>query len=214
VRQSAPIDDLDDLPAPRPLPLLRPCGRKGCRRFCRPGGRYCRPCATAATRRWRDRHRGELEERERARAFSREERAIRAARAYVAQYLKRGKLGKTPCGICGEREVLAAWNDPKRPLEVHWLCRQHYEDHREAQRDAAVARRGLAAEWARVRDELTLLPPAIRAEVHAAALQGPVGHGCPAGSTLYWWTLRRELARCHEGQVGRALDAPAKTTAG
>jgi len=196
----APIDELDDLPPPRPLPLLRPCGRKGCRRWCRPGGRYCRPCATAATRRWRDRHRGELEQRERARSFSDEERAIRSARAYVAQYLKRGKLGKTPCGVCGEHEVLAAWEDPRRPLSVDWLCREHYHERRDARREAAIARADLSAEWRRVRDEFALLPQDVQAGVHATALQGPVGHGCPAGSTLYWWTLRRELARYSDRQ--------------
>jgi hypothetical protein len=193
-----PLDDLDELPPPRPLPLLRRCAKRYCRRFCYPGGRYCRPCATAATRRWRDRHRTEVATRERARSFSPEEQLIRRARAYVASYLRRGKIEKGRCEICGEDEVIAAWDDPTRPLAVRWLCRGHYDERRSTKRQAAAAREAAAAEYAEVRERIALLPPDVQAELHAAALRGPAGNGCRPGSPFYWWTLRRELQRLRE----------------
>ncbi len=199
VRKSAPLDDLDELPAPRPLPLVRHCGKRGCRRSARPGGRYCRPCATDAVRRWRERHRTALAERERARAWSEEQRLVRKARAYVAQYLRRGKLRKGRCEVCGEPKVLAAWDDPQQPRAVRWLCAEHYADRRDANRDAEESRGALAAEWAEVRRQVLLLPPGVQHELHEAALRGPAGHGAaPPGSTFYWWTLRRELGRLQE----------------
>lgn len=203
MRRPGPLDELEELPPPRPLPLLRHCAKRHCRRFAYPGGRYCRPCATTATRRWRDRHQSELAARERARSFSPEEQLIRRARAYVDVYVRRGKLERGRCGICGETEVLAAWDDPGRPLEVRWLCRAHYDEHRDTKRDAAAARKAIAAEYAEVREQLALLPPDVQAELHEAALRGPAGLGCQPSSPFYWWTLRRELQRYRDRQSGR-----------
>ena len=203
VRKLAPLDALEELPPPRPLPLLRHCGKRHCRRWARPGGRYCRPCATAATRRWRDRHRSELAARERARGFSAEEQLIRRARAYVDVYIKRGKMARGRCEICGESEVLAAWDDPSKPREVRWLCRLHYDERRDTAREAAEMRRAIAANVAELKEQLALLPPEARAEIHAAALRGPTGGGCQPNSPFYWWTLRRELQRYTERQTGR-----------
>ncbi len=200
VRRLEPLDELDALPAPRPLPLVRHCGKRGCRRQARPGGRYCRPCATEAVRRWRDRHARELDVRERGRAWSDEQRLVRRARAYVDVYLRRGKLVRGRCEVCGEPQTLAAWDDPAQPRAVRWLCAEHYADRRDAKREAEQARIALATEWADVRSQVLLLPPAIQAELHAAALKGPVGHGARPGSTFYWWTLRRELQRYADKQ--------------
>jgi len=193
VRKIAP-DELDELTPPRPL-LRRPCGKKGCRGTARPGGRYCRPCATEAVRRWRDRHATAIAERERARQFSEDQQLIRNARAYVAEYLKRGKLWKDPCEICGKRDVLAAWDDPGKPQAVRWLCSEHYAERREAKRDVQEARVAIAGEWAEVRRQLLLLPTEVQREVHEAALRGPAGQGVRPESVFYWWTLRRELNR-------------------
>jgi hypothetical protein len=203
VRESGPLDPLEELPPPRSLPLLRHCGRPHCRRFAYPGGRYCRPCATAATRRWRDRHQAEVAARERARSFSPEEQLRRRARAYVDVYVRRGKIEKGRCGICGETEVLAAWDDPARPLDVQWLCRAHADEHRDTAREAAKLRGAIAAEYAEVREQLALLPPDVQAELHEAALRGPAGLGCQPSSPFYWWTLRRELQRYRDRQSGR-----------
>jgi len=195
VHKSAPLDELDELPASRPLPLVRHCGKRECRRHARAGGRYCRPCATEAVRRWRDRHAAQLAARERARSWSDEQRLLRRARAYVDVYLRRGKLARGRCEVCGEPQTLAAWDDLAEPLAVRWLCAEHYADRRDARHEADEARVALAAEWAEVRRQVLLLPPPVQAQLNAAALQGPAGHGAQPGSTFYWWTLRRELAR-------------------
>ena len=195
VRKLQPLDPLEAPEPPRPLPLIRRCSKRGCRRTARQGGRYCRPCATAATRRWRERHAAALAEREKGRLFSDEEQLIRRARSYVDVYLRRGKLCKGRCAICGEPEVLAAWDDPAKPREVRWLCAEHYADRRDAKREGDAARARLADQWADLRAELALLPPTVQAELHEAALRGPAGHGARPGSPFYWWTLRRELQR-------------------
>jgi hypothetical protein len=189
------IDELDELDPPIPLPLIRECSRPGCQRTARHGGRYCRPCATAATRRWRERNAAVLAERERTRTFDDGDQLVRRARAYVTEYVKRGKLSRGRCEICGEPKVLATWDDPHKPREVRWLCTEHYADRRDSRREADAARARLSAEWAELSDELARLPAALRANVHAAALAGPAGDGCRPGSPFYWWTLRRELRR-------------------
>ncbi len=137
----------------------------------------------------------EIVERERGRRFSDEQRLIRNARAYVAQYLKRGKLCKGRCEICGEPQVLAAWDDPRVPCAVRWQCREHYNERREAKHGAAEARESIAAQWAEVRWQLLLLPREAQRVLHDAALRGPAGQEAVAGSFFYWWTLRRELGR-------------------
>lgn len=195
VRRFQPLDPIDEPELPRPLPLIRRCSKRGCRRTARQGGRYCRPCATAATRKWRERNASALAEREKGRIFSEEEQLIRRARAYIDVYLRRGKLSRGRCGICGEPDVLAAWDDPRKPREVRWLCAEHYADRRDAKREGDAARARLADQFAGLRAELALLPPEVQAELHEAALRGPAGHGCREGSTFYWWTLRRELQR-------------------
>ncbi len=203
MRPSA-LDELDEQTPPPPLPLRRPCSKAGCRRSARPGGRYCRPCATDATRAWRERHKDALRERERARTWSNEERAVRKARALVAIHIKRGKLQRGRCesAMCRDPHTMPAWDNPRLPLEVRWFCRSHYDDRRDAAQQLKVSRAELAEEWAQLRDEVALLPPAVRAELHARALAGPVGHGCKPGSIFYWWTLRRELARYHKRTSG------------
>ncbi len=197
VRQSA-TDELDELSPPPPVALRRPCSKSGCKGSARPGGRYCRPCATAATRAWRERHREQLAAREQARTWSNEARLIRIARAYVAVYLRRGKIRRGRCETCGDSRTTAAWDDPSQPLEVRWFCQEHLGDRREAKRATQASRLELAEEWARLRDQVTLLPPAVQAELQAAALKGPFGRGVPPNSIWYWWTLRRELQRLIE----------------
>jgi hypothetical protein len=195
VKPLSTIDELDELGLPSPLPQIRRCSRRECRRTARPGGRYCRQCATDATRRWRERQRPVLLERERSRTFSEQDQLVRRARAYVAEYVKRGKLARGRCEVCRDAEVIATWDDPKQPRAVRWLCGEHYVDRRESRRDAEAARARLSDSWAEVRAELALLPATVQAELHQVALAGPVGDGCRAGSTFYWWTLRQALWR-------------------
>ena len=47
--------------------------------------------------------------------------AVRAA-------VKRGKLCKQPCEVCGCLEVQAHHEDYSKPLDVRWLCKSHHID--------------------------------------------------------------------------------------
>ena len=187
----APIDELDELPSPRALPLRRRCSKRGCRGTARPGGRYCRPCATAATRAWRDRHRTRLAERERARDWSHEQRAVRAARAYVSVYVRRGKLAKGRCAVCSDPDVQPTWRDPKRPLEIEWFCLQHALERREAADAAARETAALKAINEEAKAAFALLPLEIQRELHEQAMRGLLVRR--AGDMMYWWNLRRVL---------------------
>lgn len=46
----------------------------------------------------------------------------------VRNAVKRKKLEKLPCGICGIVKVEGHHQDYAKPLEVIWLCRQHHVD--------------------------------------------------------------------------------------
>lgn len=50
------------------------------------------------------------------------------ARTYANTYLKRGKLKKKPCEVCGASEVEMHHEDYSKPLQVNWLCRKHHMD--------------------------------------------------------------------------------------
>lgn len=50
------------------------------------------------------------------------------SRTYANTYLKRGKLEKKSCEICGDPNVEMHHNDYSKPLEVRWLCRKHHMD--------------------------------------------------------------------------------------
>lgn len=45
------------------------------------------------------------------------------ARSYLHQYIRRGKIIKLPCDVCGGLDVEAHHPDYSKPLEVIWLCR-------------------------------------------------------------------------------------------
>jgi hypothetical protein len=47
----------------------------------------------------------------------------------VSNALRRGKLVKQPCEICGSTTVEAHHEDYSRPLDVHWLCQEHHRTH-------------------------------------------------------------------------------------
>jgi hypothetical protein len=190
MRPSA-IDELDEPPKPRLLPLRRRCSKRGCGRSARSGGRYCRPCATAATRTWRDRHHAQLIERERARTWSDEQRSVRAARAYVAVYVRRGKIAKGRCEVCNDAEVQPTWKDAKRPLEIQWFCRQHAFERREAADAGAREVAALRAVNEEVKAAIALRPPDVQRELHERAMGGLLVR--QAGDLMYWWNLRRAL---------------------
>lgn len=146
-----------------------------------PYGRYCRPCATAATQRWRDNHADELLVRERARVFPDEQLALRRARAYVHALVRRKKIKPGKCEICREERVSPDWDDPAKPKAVRWFCREHRREHAD---DAASVRKGLAelrVEFATI----AALPPDTLRRLHSAALRGLDGTGAEPGSLRY-----------------------------
>lgn len=84
--------------------------------------RYCKTCHAAHMRATRPKH-IELKEQARIKAN---------ARAYAKEYLKRGKLVKKPCVVCGSLESQMHHSDYSKPLLVEWYCRFHHlELHKE-----------------------------------------------------------------------------------
>jgi len=47
-------------------------------------------------------------------------------RAKVYDAIRRGKLIRQPCEICGEVKSEAHHKDYLRPFEIEWLCRPHH----------------------------------------------------------------------------------------
>jgi len=199
VRKFAPIDELDDIGLPPPLPLIRYCGARGCRRRARMGGRHCPGCHAAAVRRWREHHSAELAVRRRdATVFRNDDaRARDSARAKLAMALRRGKLTRGTCAVCGASAVVGLIVDPNRPLEVVWVCiadrqaaRERQRDE-EAQRAAGVAQAAWYVERATALAAIELLPPAERAQLHALAARGPARMRLSPEAPLYVMNLVR-----------------------
>jgi hypothetical protein len=82
---------------------------------------YCRPCHAKLMREWR-----------KANPLNEEQRRKDSARSYAYQYLKRGKLQRQPCQVCGAEKAQMHHHDYSKPLEVEWMCRPcHLQHHRE-----------------------------------------------------------------------------------
>jgi hypothetical protein len=86
------------------------CNEREARR--RDKGHYCLPCHSAWMREWRKTH-----------PMSEEQRRKDTARSYAHQYLKRGKIQRQPCRICGAAKAEMHHDDYSKPLEIDWLCR-------------------------------------------------------------------------------------------
>ena len=74
--------------------------------------KQCQPCHAAYMRMWRQTHKLTGEARRRANA-----------RSYAKVYLRRGKLKRQPCEMCGVAVVQMHHDDYSKPLAVRWLCR-------------------------------------------------------------------------------------------
>lgn len=61
--------------------------------------------------------------------MSAEQRFKDNARSLAAAYKKRGVLKPEPCEVCGSLDVEMHHEDYSKPLEVHWLCREHHLAH-------------------------------------------------------------------------------------
>lgn len=85
-------------------------------------GRYCRLCKNAYMRSYRSTH-----------PISESDRIKGIARSYLHTYVKRGKVEKKPCRICGSLEVQAHHPNYAQPLLVDWLCIEHHRaEHKKA----------------------------------------------------------------------------------
>jgi hypothetical protein len=51
-------------------------------------------------------------------------------------YLKRGKLTKQPCQVCGNPDSQMHHEDYDKPLDVTWLCLKHHLEKHDCQHDA------------------------------------------------------------------------------
>lgn len=80
--------------------------------------RYCLSCHNEYMRNTRPKH-SELSPLQRLKAN---------CRSYLNVYLRRGKITKKPCEVCGDLNVEAHHDDYNKPLEVKWLCRKHHMD--------------------------------------------------------------------------------------
>ena len=170
--------------------MTRSCCTPGCTRPRSPYDRRCRPCATAAQAAYRARHRTTLAARERQRTFTATQRALRHARSTLAVYLRRGKLRRGCCELCGERTVRPAWDDPGAPLAVRWFCPAHADEHGQLRREVALGRTAVAAQFAALRAAIAALPEDEQQALHHAALHGLDGSGTAPGSLRYGIALQ------------------------
>lgn len=83
---------------------------------------YCKDCHAEYMRKTRPKH-SELTPEARFKAN---------ARAYLHVYVKRGKVKKEVCGVCGSEQSESHHFDYANPLNVIWLCNEHHlELHRQ-----------------------------------------------------------------------------------
>jgi len=61
----------------------------------------------------------------------------RIARELARTAIKRGKLLRVPCEVCGNAKVDAHHEDYSKPLDVRWLCRKHHLQHHRQMRKAS-----------------------------------------------------------------------------
>lgn len=50
-------------------------------------------------------------------------------RSYAGVYLRRGKILKEPCKICGDLNSQMHHEDYSKPLLIQWYCRKHHLEH-------------------------------------------------------------------------------------
>ena len=66
-------------------------------------------------------------------------RARMMARVIARTAIRRGKLVRQPCEVCGSQPVDAHHDDYSQPLNVRWLCPAHHRAHHASERAAKRA---------------------------------------------------------------------------
>jgi hypothetical protein len=59
----------------------------------------------------------------------------RAANVLLGNAVKRGRIQKLPCFVCGDIETQGHHPDYDRPLDVIWLCAKHHREAHDLARD-------------------------------------------------------------------------------
>lgn len=80
-------------------------------------GRYCKSCHAEYMRYWRLTN-----------PLTEEQKIKDRARSYANVYLKRGKIEKKPCSVCGSDRSEMHHDDYSKPLNITWLCRICHEN--------------------------------------------------------------------------------------
>jgi hypothetical protein len=95
-------------------------------------GCRCAPCREAE-KQWQRDYR--VRNGERLRAYDRQperssklrdDPAKRRARDKLKKAIKRGKMTRQPCEVCGAEPAQAHHDDYSKPLDVRWLCPVHH----------------------------------------------------------------------------------------
>lgn len=60
-----------------------------------------------------------------------------AAQSKVSDAIRRGKLVRQPCEVCGAESAEAHHDDYSKPLDVRWLCKEHHRLHHHSHRPAS-----------------------------------------------------------------------------
>jgi len=183
------------------------------------GAHRCRACSREAAKRHYHRVSLRILQRyhETKSMLTQPELEQRRARAYLAEYVKRGRVERKPCQSCGSIRATGIQMDLTRPLEVSaWACRLHrgrLQAELEVERlgeqplrllDAACTESGgrtAAATWALDFEEvvasLDTLEPAVVASIREAARS--VGSlRISAESPLY----AMRLVQCYRERLG------------
>lgn len=196
-------DDIIDDFTPSPPRFVRLCCAKGCRENARLGGRYCKQHHAGASRDRHERQRTVINAKRRDDAAKRtdEERIADTARAKLAMALKRGKLMRSHCVVCGSSKTTAYIADPVQWRTVIWVCR----DHRGQLVDDIVDRerqlRKRNEQAARREHFLVIfnqLPANLQATVRDCASRDPFGiRPLTEEAPLYWHQLIRETEKLY-----------------
>jgi hypothetical protein len=104
--------------------------------------RWCNACNAAAMRDSRKRN-----------PMTDEQRRKDNCRSYANVYLRRGKLVRQPCEVCGSADSQMHHHDYSKPLDVQWLCREHHlQLHKSEKRPRRLPKRPLYSRSWRGRD--------------------------------------------------------------
>ena len=50
-----------------------------------------------------------------------------SCRSFAGVYLRRGKIKRLTCEVCGSDQVIMHHSDYQYPLKITWLCKKHHQ---------------------------------------------------------------------------------------